>query len=353
MEQHAIPQQISSYQFRLVGDMTLKQFFQLAGGLLVSLLFYASKLHPLVKWPFIIFFAILGVALAFLPFEERPLEKWIASFFRSIYSPTLFSWAKSPVPDKFYQDEEASGLPGVITPGTEKVAPGGYSSGFGANVIFSKLEDSEKNFLKSIGQLFGGIKVTVPGTATAPLPPSAPSAAPGKKEELTVPMNLPTQIATPGYGAKVVVEEAPAPQAPVQQIKFTNVAQTLVGQGGGAQQAQFSIAAAPPNPPTQPNTVVGQVFDPEGMIVNGAILEIRDAGGLPVRALRSNMLGHFIIVTPLMDGRYEIISEKEGLIFAPISFEASGSIIPPIVIRAKSNQKILRAEEVPAQPAQL
>ncbi|KKR52786.1 MAG: hypothetical protein UT88_C0021G0001, partial [Candidatus Woesebacteria bacterium GW2011_GWD2_40_19] len=38
MEQHPIPQNISSYQFRLVGDMTLKQFFQLAGGFLVGLI---------------------------------------------------------------------------------------------------------------------------------------------------------------------------------------------------------------------------------------------------------------------------------------------------------------------------
>ena len=106
MEQHAIPQQISSYQFRLVGDMTLKQFFQLAGGCLVSLLFYASSLPAIVKWPLIIFFALLGVALAFLPFEERPLEKWIVAFFKSIYSPTMFAWAKAPAPEKYFQDEE-------------------------------------------------------------------------------------------------------------------------------------------------------------------------------------------------------------------------------------------------------
>jgi hypothetical protein len=348
MEQHAIPQQISSYQFRLVGDMTLKQFFQLAGGLLVSLLFYASKLHPLVKWPFIIFFALLGVALAFLPFEERPLEKWIVSFFRSIYSPTLFSWAKSATNEKFYQDEDAT-TTGVVTPGTEKVTSVGPIPGFGGSRIFSKLEDTEKSFLKSIGQLFGGTKTPVAGETM----PIAPAAAPTKKEELIVPMNMPTQIATPGYQAKVVVEEAPAAPAPVQQVKFTNVAQTLVGKGSDAQQAQFSVAASPPNPPTQPNTVVGQVFDNEGKIVNGAILEIRDVAGRPVRALRSNMLGHFIIVTPLVNGRYEIITEKENLVFDPISFEATGAIVPPIVIRAKSSQKVIRTEELPVQPAQL
>mgnify|MGYP002364016903 FL=1 len=102
MEQHPIPQQISSYQFKLVGDMTLKQFFQLAGGVIVSLIFYSTPLHPLIKWPFILFSAGLGAALAFLPFEERPLERWIFAFFRSIYSPTLYFWKKTEKPPVFY-----------------------------------------------------------------------------------------------------------------------------------------------------------------------------------------------------------------------------------------------------------
>ena len=72
-QQHPIPQQISSYQFRLVGDMTLKQFFQLAGGALVSLLFYASPLHPLIKWPFIIFFAPM-VKIYFLNIDKAKLD---------------------------------------------------------------------------------------------------------------------------------------------------------------------------------------------------------------------------------------------------------------------------------------
>src|SRR3990172_3231856 len=105
MEQHPIPQNISSYQFRLVGDMTLKQFFQLAGGIVVGLIFYSSPLLPIIKWPFAIVSAILGVALAFLPLEERPLEKWIIAFFRAIYSPTLYYWKRGSIEEKIFQDE--------------------------------------------------------------------------------------------------------------------------------------------------------------------------------------------------------------------------------------------------------
>lgn len=94
MEQHPIPQPISSYEFRLIGSMTLKQFAKLAGGCVVSLIFYALPLPSFLKWPAVIFFAVLGVGLAFLPINERPLDVWIISFFKAVFSPTQYIWKK-------------------------------------------------------------------------------------------------------------------------------------------------------------------------------------------------------------------------------------------------------------------
>src|SRR3989344_8487039 len=105
MEQHPVPQHISSYEFRLIGDMTLKQFFQVAGGFIIALLFYASPLPGIIKWFFIIFFSLLGLALAFLPLEGRPLEMWIFAFFRAVYSPTKFSWKQ--LDESYYAEETA------------------------------------------------------------------------------------------------------------------------------------------------------------------------------------------------------------------------------------------------------
>jgi hypothetical protein len=56
------------------------------------------------------------------------------------------------------------------------------------------------------------------------------------------------------------------------------------------------------------------VVGPEGEIVESAILEIRDLAGRPARALRSNKVGHFMIVTALPNGQYDIITEKEGYV---------------------------------------
>lgn len=325
-QQHPIPQQISSYQFRLVGDMTLKQFFRLAGGALVSLLFYASPLHPLIKWPFIIFFALLGAALAFLPFEERPLESWIIAFFRSIYSPTIFHWQQGKIKPVFFQEEAIAPAEKIIAPHGE-AALNAYLSSPPSLPGLSTLEAAEKSFLAKITQLFGG--------GLTPQQPPQPQ-KPQKGPDIEIPKTQPTPLA-PIFRPKIFVEEKPVETQTVPpELRTTGVGEAWGSRESLAgQEAQFSPEAAPPLSPTTPNTIVGQIIDEAGKIIEGAILEIRDAAGRPVRALKSNKLGHFMIVTPLTNGRYEMIIEKEGFTFDPIVFTAEGEIIPPIFIRAR------------------
>ena len=76
-------------------------------------------------------------------------------------------------------------------------------------------------------------------------------------------------------------------------------------------------------------------MDNDGKIIEGAILEIRDLAGRPLRALRSNKVGHFMIVTSLPNGQYELKIEKEGFVFEPVTFTTEGELIPPIAIRAQ------------------
>lgn len=337
MENHPIPQQISSYQFRLVGDMTLKQFLQLAGGILVSLLIYATGLPGLIKWPLIVFFALLGAALAFLPFQERPLEKWILAFFRSVYSPTLYYWKKLQITPVYFQPEVA-GVGAVGLPGT---LPG--ASGTQGDISSNNLEKGELSFLSRLGEMFA----TAPAPAPQPMviQPLAPSFSPAPtpatpkpgEMQINIPQLTPVTV-TPTTGPKFVVEEKPTGGG---DIAATQVTQTLSAQGvGQTQMAQFSVDAAPPHPPTEPNIIVGQVMDSQGKIVESAILEIQDEQGRPVRALRSNKLGHFMIVTPLLNGHYTIVVEKDGYVFDPLGVDVVGSVIPPIAVRSKQEGAI-------------
>jgi hypothetical protein len=336
METHPIPQQISSYQFRLVGDMTLKQFFQLGGGILFGFLIYSTGLHPFIKWPLALFSVLLGAALAFLPFEERPLSRWIIAFFHSVYSPTIYIWQKSQTGYEYFQQE-------ATTSQVQEVQIDQKIEEFSKKVpdendkILSKLENVEKDFLSNIINL---LKQGVSITKT------------NQKERLTPTTNTPPIInnyqTTPAVKAvpfsqpksfrpKVIVEEKTSGEEIRQQpsISLQQVAPMPKETIRERQQVQFSAEAAPPLPPTLPNTITGQVLDQNGKIIEGAILEIRDLAGRPVRAVRSNKLGHFMIVTALANGQYDIVTEKEGYNFDPVTFEAKGEIIPPILIKAK------------------
>lgn len=98
MDQHPVPQNISSYEFRLVGDMTLKQFFQLAGGVIGGVIIYRLPLPFFLKYPLAGLPILLGVMLAFVPVSGRPFSQWIIAFIRAVYSPTEYRWVESPQP---------------------------------------------------------------------------------------------------------------------------------------------------------------------------------------------------------------------------------------------------------------
>jgi len=359
--EHPIPQQISSYQFRLVGDMTFKQFLQVGGGILIGLIIYSTPIIGIIKWPLVITSILLGAALAFLPFQERPLEKWIVAFLKSIYSPTLFYW-KMLAPETVFFQEQATTLPTpapqvkapppgypelaleitppqpVSQPKQAAVAPAGAPTAPPTPqppqapeelepglTIFPNLEEAEKTFLSKITGLF----------SLAPIPPPLEEQGrdeeAGKREFNVIP-SRPIKI-KPIHEEKEKKEEVEAPLEPV----IVSVAPTLAPSRKLTEEfAQFSEDAAPPFPPSLPNVIVGQVMDSNKKIVEGAILEIKDSAGRPVRALKSNKLGHFMIVTPLTNGRYTIEIEKNGLVFDPMTFDALGSIIPPIAIKARA-----------------
>jgi hypothetical protein len=119
MEQHPVPQNISSFEFKLIGDITLKQFAYCAGGVVVAYIFFSLSILPsLIRLPLAVFFFFLGFALAFLPIEERPLDRWLISFFKSIYSPTQYVWRKhNAVPDILMSDTApVTVVPKVIPP---------------------------------------------------------------------------------------------------------------------------------------------------------------------------------------------------------------------------------------------
>ena len=104
MEQHAIPRQITSFEFKLIGFMTLKQFLYLV--LFIPLGYIVSILFPI---PFIstllgILVGGFGAALAFLPINDRPLDIWIRNIWKRLTSPTQYTYHKHNSPITLLQN---------------------------------------------------------------------------------------------------------------------------------------------------------------------------------------------------------------------------------------------------------
>lgn len=313
MEQHAIPQQISSYEFKLVGDMTLKQFLKAAVGIIIAIIINSTKLIVVFKWPLMLLFGGLGVALAFLPFEDRPLETWITSFIKSIYSPTIFiykkqndnGWLKSP-----YLEEEEEIDQKIVenknlfvsvkkqeTEGTIKIK---RMSGVGG--LINKIQTVTEEKIKK--ETYSPIVID-----EVVLKP--------EEKELTKPKN---DVAD--------VEEIETQR---QTVDLNLKKDKLEATG----KAVFGTIPMP-NRPDVANLIVGMATSSEGKIIDGVIIEIQDEHGIPTRVIKTNSLGQFKISTPLASGRYLIIAEKEGYNFDRVNVDLIGEIIDPIKIIAQN-----------------
>jgi len=93
MENHPIPQDITGFQFKLIGNMTIKQFAYLAAGVILAWISYVLPVFILIKLPFAFCLPAPG-SFCFLPFEGRPLDVMITNFLRQFFNPTQYVYQK-------------------------------------------------------------------------------------------------------------------------------------------------------------------------------------------------------------------------------------------------------------------
>ncbi|MEK7524917.1 MAG: PrgI family protein, partial [Patescibacteria group bacterium] len=265
IEQHPIPQDVAGYKFRLIGDMTLKQFIWLAGGIILGLFIYQLPLPFFFKYPLAAIAVGLGAGIAFVPIEGRQMDKWLIAFIKSIYSPTQYVWQKG----------EAEAASPIV-----QVAP----------------------------------KTTFPPThepAITPTPEVKPVSQP-------IPIVVPKPVEITPPTPKPVVPSTPV--APRSEADLEVSRNPAYSRGTGSTPAgQLPI----PFTPTNPNTLVGMTLTPDSKILPGCLIEIK-SGGLSQRATKSNQLGQFLFAKPLENGVYQIATEKAGYQFDTYSLNLTG-----------------------------
>jgi hypothetical protein len=94
MDNHPIPQDVTGFQFKLIGNMTVKQFAYIATPVIFSVILFYSPLFFLIKFPLILISLGIGILLAFVPFEGRPLDLLMMHFFKALFIPNQYVYQK-------------------------------------------------------------------------------------------------------------------------------------------------------------------------------------------------------------------------------------------------------------------
>jgi len=127
----------------------------------------------------------------------------------------------------------------------------------------------------------------------------------------------------------------PAPTPQVPKTEFIRVAKPIILSKPVAPEPNLSLKMPPLT--HIPNVLNGIAQNQDGNLLEETIVLVKDKNNIPVRALKTNRLGQFVISTPVPNGTYRIETEKEGYLFDIIEIEAKGDVIAPITIKARSN----------------
>lgn len=373
MENHPIPQDITGFQFKLIGDMTLKQFAYLGAGAVLGFVMFSLPIIAIIKIPLALVFVLLGASLAYLPIEGRPMDAMIFNFIRAIFSPTQFVYQKpgtditqAPTTQEekpkneldkkemvFFQSianipaQQAPTVSVTPAPSTDHayaaIAPPKEPIKADLPVKEEKPEDQEG--LKKETELLqkelqeakkqentqtqGSQEYELAHKKVTELETSLNEVVFQKQELEKKLLMLQQQLAEQN---KVAYAPSAMPQAPVQTQHVRTVPQTMAKTVGT------------PLAPEFPNIVSGIVKDPRGNPLPNILVEVKDNEGNAVRAFKTNALGQFASATPLTNGDYKIEFEdaKAQNKFDSVVFSATGGIIPAIEVISIDTREELR-----------
>lgn len=339
MDVHPIPQNVTSFQFKLIGDMTLKQFIYLASGCgfayLTFMIFGAS--YPFVAWPLLITSAILGAAFAFLPIGSRPLDYWVKAFLKAVYSPTKRVWKKNNT--SFKENPLFNSRLTMFLTGTtpNAIAPVSVQP---TTIIQHPQKDSlpsQEELKKTVDlarqaqQLQMRIvqaertlaQIRTQAQQTTPIPVDYSQQMMKSLDDLQNLVNQASEI-------KQKIQTVQAPESVTEKVVPQPITREKIKVIVPVKTQTAQVALT-----TFPNIISGIVNDKQNNYLEAVVAVIYDKEGLPVRALKTNKLGQFAGSTPLPNGVYTLELEKDNYTFDVLQIELVGEVLPPLMITAK------------------
>ncbi|MBP7859791.1 PrgI family protein [Patescibacteria group bacterium] len=90
--QHPVPQNVMDVEFKLVGDLTIRQFSYLLIFSILIFLVYSIHLPFIFSYPIMAILLLMGLGFAFVPLNDISLDKWAVNYVRAITNPRIRVW---------------------------------------------------------------------------------------------------------------------------------------------------------------------------------------------------------------------------------------------------------------------
>lgn len=408
MENHPIPQDITGFQFKLIGNMTVKQFAYLATGTIIAwLFFFILPLPALIRWPIALFAIGLGGGIAFVPIDGRPMDLMFINLIKAILAPTQYIYDKSggmasiaavqgpdqpvanpvtqqqtqPQPQIIQADQTIIGSPTPIQPiQAPQVAPQPQlmpvqnqpqmaqpspapmpapapvvSLGWqidGEEKENKKYVEENNNLIKNEVRLEGEVvelkKELEEAKAEEQLSLGSNDAAQPHQKTEELSKILEQTIAQKEELEKELALLKSNSQTTANAQAFTPSTATPPPQTQNVRQVPKGLekSSGVIATPEDPNIIVGIVKDPRGNPLQNILVEVKDLEDNPVRAFKTNALGQFASATPLSNGKYVIAFEdtRGQNRFDSAQIEVSGGILMPLEIFSIDQREELRRE---------
>jgi hypothetical protein len=105
MEQHPVPKNVLTVEFKLFGSLTVGQFMRILLGGITALVIFSLNINPLISWPLIILVVVLGIASALV----KDFEVRLFGMIRSLFVSPRYVWRKrDTVPEVLIENKKVN-----------------------------------------------------------------------------------------------------------------------------------------------------------------------------------------------------------------------------------------------------
>lgn len=307
MDQHPVPRQITTFEFKLIGFFTVKQFIYIIVFAPIGFVVYSLFPIPLLNIVLGVLIGSIGFVIALVPINDRPIDVWFKNLVKRLTSPTQYVYHKSNQPVYFFNHLYFVSDPHRVMShieSQEKLAA--YLNQ--TQQVVPAIDEHKKR----INDLFRkhGNKPSIPTTTQADTAqPVVPT-----KTSITVPVPQPLP---PSAHATPLSLPVPTTQESIKPVIKKSERPAVVS-------------------PKQP-FFTGVVKNHRLIPIPGILIYVKDANSQTMRLLKSNPHGVFATFNPLAPGEYtlEMKDPRNGYFFDTMKITINDSNPTPFEVYSK------------------